>query len=141
MLRYIILMIIFKPGYGNENVAIPWYASARNFSTCRLRGSGARMAAAGKPPDNLCLPADAENFAALREQDGVPRGLAQVDDGLQRQRGRGHGESRLEVSEVGFVPDMTKRVRNAVEVQTKNLLRGIERQPAAPAAIQPPRPH
>src|SRR5258708_20925146 len=121
MLRYIILMIIFKPAYGNENVAIPWYASARNFSTCRLRGSGARMAAAGKRPDNLCLPADAENFAALREQDGVPPGLAQVDDGLQRQRGRGHGESRLEGSEGGFVPDITKRLRNPGDGPTARL--------------------
>src|SRR5258708_9179496 len=111
MLRYIILMIIFKPGYGNENVAIPWYASARNFSTCRLRGSGARMAASGKRPDNLCLPADAENFAALREHDGVPRGLAQVDEGLQPQRGRGHGAARPGGARVGVVPDMTKSGR------------------------------
>jgi hypothetical protein len=76
------------------------------------------MAPAGKRPDNLCLAANPENLPALGEQHGVPRGLAQVDDGLQRQRGRRHGEPRPEVSEVGLVPDMTKRVRDAVEVQT-----------------------
>src|SRR5580698_1308252 len=80
---------------------------------------GTRMPPAGQRPDDLSLAADAENSALLGQQHRVPGRLAQVNDGLQRQRGGRHGDSGLEPAQIGLILNMAKRMGDAVEVQAQ----------------------
>src|ERR1700721_4354798 len=96
-----------------------------------LRGSGCgrtRMPPAGECADDLVRAANAENSALLGQQHGVPGRLAQMNDGLQRERGGRHGDSGLEPAQIGLVLNMAKRVDDAVQAQAQGFVRGIERQ-------------
>src|ERR1700722_9632296 len=82
------------------------------------RGSGCgrtRMPPAGERPDDFSLAANAENSALLGQQHGVSGRLAQVNDGLQRQRGGRHGDPGLEPAQIGLILNMAKRVGDAGE--------------------------
>src|ERR1039457_2620747 len=70
--RYIILIIIFKPPAAR-------YAGGRHLGR-------PRRAAARKRPDDLGRAADPEYLAVLGEQYRVTRGLAELNDFLQRKR-------------------------------------------------------
>src|SRR3984957_5532800 len=150
-------------GKANTNISAPMArslrATSRSCTEIRVRASssairakisdrdgpifpslgrvGTRMPSSGKRADDLSLAANPENPPAFGQQHGMPRGLAQVNDGLQRQRGGRHGESGLQAAEVGIASDVTERVGDAVKMQTQNLVRGIQRQPVAPPAVQP----
>jgi hypothetical protein len=65
-------------GHSNPEVTVGFRGSADRNT---------RMPADGERPDNLGLTTDAQNSAVFGEQHRVTGGLAQLNDGLQRQRG------------------------------------------------------
>src|SRR5882757_9705666 len=93
------------------------------------RRLGTRRPSSGKRADDLSLAANPENPPAFGQQHGMPGGLAQVNDVLQRQRGGRHGESGFQAAEIGIASNVTERVRDAVKMQAQRLVRGIQRQP------------
>src|SRR5882672_6029769 len=102
-----------------------------------LAGRGTRVPPAGKRPDDLCLAANPDDAARLGEQNRVAGALAQMNDGLQRQRGGCHGKPRLRTESVGIVMYRAKCLGDAVQMQFHRLIRVTQSQTVAPSVVQP----